>query len=354
MKSYEEIAESMKQTFYEQSGYECDEASDTAIKIRVLAGEIYNLEVYLEWIKNQAFPQTAQGIYLDYHATMRGLNRKSALKSKGTVRFSVSQPAQVRIDIPENTVISTDGEYPISFQTTEYAAIETGQSYVDVQAEAVNGGTDGNVKAGKISVIVTMSLENLTVTNPSAFRFGTDDEDDETLRKRIMESLKFVINGTNKAYYSALAKTVEGVECTNVVPYKFGEGTVAVYISGKRERNDTQTLYKVRTLLQNQREVNVRVFIIHATLKNAVVEMRVQLENGYDMQQVQTAAENKLKELTENYEVGQSLRVEQINDVLYHTQGVKKFEVLELSTTGIDVAENEKMVFQNLYLRSWS
>ncbi len=353
MRTYDEIFETMKNDFYSRVGYECDEASDTGIKLRVLAGEIYNLEVYLEWIKKQAFVQYAQGIYLDYHAQMRGLQRKTALKSRGSVRFSVTESSAVRIEIPEGTIVSTNGASPISFRTTQHAAIESGQSYVDVSAEAVSGGTDGNVVAGKISVIVTMSLENLSVTNPLPFKFGTDDEDDETLRQRVVNSLKFILNGTNREYYSSLAKTVEGVECVNVVPYKFGAGTVAVYISGKNARNDNLTLEKVRTLLQSQREINVNVFVILANIKNASVEMRVQLENGYDIAQVQENAENQLKALTENYEVGQSLRVEQINDVLFHTEGVKKFELLELSTTGISVGENEKMVFQHLTLRSW-
>ena len=354
MRTYDEIVNAMKQDFYERVGYDCDEASDTGIKIRVLAGEIYNLEVYLEWIKRQAFVQTAQGTYLDYHAQMRGLQRKTSQKARGSVRFSVSESSGTDVEIPEGTIISTDGACPISFRTTEYASLSSSDTYVDVSAEAVNGGTDGNVTAGKISVIVTMSLENVRVTNPLPFRFGTDDEDDETLRKRIMKSLAFIINGTNREYYSSLAKTVEGVECVNVVPYKFGAGTVAVYISGKNARNDNLTLERVRTLLQNQREINVRVFVILANIRNATVEMRLQLEDGYDITQVQTVAENKLKALTENYEVGQSLSVEQINDVLFHTEGVRKFELLEMPTTGISVAENERMVFQNLYLRSWS
>lgn len=353
MRTYEEIVDAMKTDFYERVGYDCDEASDTGIKIRVLAGEIYNLEIYLEWIKRQAFVQTAQGIYLDYHAQTRGLQRKTAQKAKGNVRFSVTESSAITIEIPEGTIVSTGGAYPVSFRTTENASIVSGNTYTDVPAEAVNGGTDGNVTAGKISVVVTMSLDNLNVTNLLPFRRGTDDENDETLRKRIINSMEFILNGTNREYYASLAKTVEGVECVNVVPYQFGAGTVAVYISGKNSRNDSVTLEKVRTLLQNQREINVHVFVILANIKNAVVEMRVQLENGYDMTQVQTNAENQLKTLTENYEVGQSLSVEQINDVLFHTEGVKKFEFLEIPSTGITVAENEKMVFQNLYLRSW-
>ena len=89
MRTYEEIVEDMKQSFFGLSGYIPDEASDLGIRMNVLAGEIYNAQTYLEWIKRQVFPQTAQGEYLDYHAQMRGLERKEAVKAVGEVEFIV-------------------------------------------------------------------------------------------------------------------------------------------------------------------------------------------------------------------------------------------------------------------------
>lgn len=351
MKTYEEIAEDMKQRFYEQAGYSPDEASDIGIRIRVLAGEIYNMQTYLEWIKRQAFPQTAQGEYLDYHAQMRGLERKEAVKAVGEVEFSVEQAAEIRIDIPQGTVVSTGGEYPVSFETTEYACINQGETSVSVAAQAVEGGLNGNIVRGKISVIVTVAADDLNVTNLSAFRGGADREDDETLRERIINSLKFIINGTNREYYASLAKTVSGVECVNVVPYKFGAGTVVVYISGKNSRSDTDTVNAVRELLEAQREVNVHVFVIAASLKTALIEANVTLEAGYDIDEVQTEVNNRIRELTESYDVGKSLSLYEINDILYHTDGIKEFEVVSSGTTGITANSNEKIVLGHLYLR---
>ena len=56
MKTYEEIADGMKQSFYEQAGYSPDEASDIGIRMRVLAGEIYNMQTTVDWLKRQLFP----------------------------------------------------------------------------------------------------------------------------------------------------------------------------------------------------------------------------------------------------------------------------------------------------------
>lgn len=351
MQSYEEIVENMKEVFYQQAGYSADEASDIGIRIRLLAGEIFNLQTYLDWIKQQAFPQTAQGEYLDYHAQMRGLQRKDAVKAVGSVRFSVEEVSQANIEIPQGTIVSTGGEAPVSFQTTEYACIEAGIKSVDVKAEAVDGGVIGNVIPGKISVIVTMTAENLSVSNPSAFTLGADAEEDETLRQRVVNSMKFIINGTNKEYYASLAKTVNGVECVNVVPYKYGRGSIALYISGKNSTLGSQTVSQVKELLTAQREVNVTVFVFAAKLCNVVVEVDVTIDDGYEIEEVQNRVNEEISKILDSYNVGQSLNVAVINDVLFHTEGIKDFEVLSEGTSGLTASENEKLVLYQVNLK---
>lgn len=351
MQSYEEIVENMKNLFNQQAGYSADEASDIGVRIRVLAGEIFNLQTYLDWIKQQAFPQTAQGEYLDYHAQMRGLHRKDAVKSVGSVRFSIPEASEVNIEIPQGTIISTSGETPISFQTMEYTCINAGDTSVDVNAEAVDGGVNGNVTSGKISVIVTMTAENLIVNNPSAFTLGADAEDDETLRQRVVNSMKFIINGTNKEYYTSLAKTISGVECVNVVPYKYGRGSVAIYISGKDSALTSQTVTKVKDLLSEQREVNVSVYVFAAKICKTIIEVDVTLEDGYDIEEVQNRVSEQISEILESYNVGQSLTVAVINDVLFHTEGIKNFEVLSNGTSGLTAADNEKLVLYQVNLK---
>ena len=351
METYEEIVQNMMNNFKLRAGYSADEASDVGIRIRVLAGEIYNLKAYFEWIKRQAFPQTAQGEYLDYHAQMRGLERKTAQKAVGSLLFSLPEVSTVKVEIPAGTIVSTSGEEPISFQTTEYAYIDIGQKTVTVSAEAVEGGVKGNVIGKLVSVIVTMTADNLTVTNLTAFTQGADAEDDETLRSRIINSLKFIINGTNNEYYSMLAKTVSGVECVNVVPRRGGTGTVWLYISGKSSTLDSETVAKVQSLLSEQREVNVAVTVRSATLLNCTIDVKVTLEDGYSLENVQSEAKARLEEILSTYNVGQSLEEKVINDVLYHTEGIKSFEIATLGTSGLTASVNQKIVLQELNLR---
>lgn len=351
MSTYESIVENMKADFLEKTGYSPDEASDIGIRIRVLAGELYNINTYLEWIKRQIFPQTAEGEYLDYHAQLRGLKRKQAVKAVGTVEFSLKETATEKIDIPENTVVSTGGEHPISFETTRYAYIDVGSSFVVVPARAIIGGEMGNIARKQISVVSTMTVDGLSVTNQGAFTTGANAEDDDTLRNRILNSMKFILNGTNKEYYSALAKTINGVECVNVVPRKNGVGTVTVYVSGREMEVGVLTVLSVQSLLDKSREVNVTVTVKAAELLPCNLEISVTPENGYTIEELQKELYAKIKEIIDKLDVGESLSIAVVNDILYHTTGIKEYKVLEGPSSGFTARENEKIVLENVYLR---
>ena len=86
--TYESILSRMQDQFQELAGFPADDASDIGIRLKVLAGELFSACTNLDWLKRQVFPQTAQGIQLDYHAQQRGIQRKSAVRSQGTLEFS--------------------------------------------------------------------------------------------------------------------------------------------------------------------------------------------------------------------------------------------------------------------------
>lgn len=94
MITYDEIYNRMKSEFSAKSKYDFDEASDAAIRMRVLAGEIFNAMTNIEWLKNQMFVATASGEYLDYFASQRGLERKQAQKAQGELTFFINEPVE--------------------------------------------------------------------------------------------------------------------------------------------------------------------------------------------------------------------------------------------------------------------
>ncbi|MBQ1381135.1 MAG: baseplate J/gp47 family protein, partial [Ruminococcus sp.] len=109
----------MKENYTQQRGEDFDEAGDIAIRLKVLAGEIYNMQTTVEWLKRQLFPSTATGEFLDRFAAQRGLARNPAVKARGQLKFSVNEQKTTAVTIPRGTVVSTDSELPVRLYTTE-------------------------------------------------------------------------------------------------------------------------------------------------------------------------------------------------------------------------------------------
>ena len=104
MKTIDEIYEQMLSCFGEQTGLEPKEGTDLSARLYALAAQVYSLYVQADGVTRQAFPQTAEGEYLDRHAQLRGLERKAAVAARGTVRFTAGEAWETQREIPEGTV----------------------------------------------------------------------------------------------------------------------------------------------------------------------------------------------------------------------------------------------------------
>ena len=106
MKTTDEIYEEMCLAFKNISGFEVNDGCDMAVRLYAAAAQIYSLYVYNDWVKNQCFPQTATGAYLENHAQMRGITRNPARKASGTIRFYIEEAAEADITIQAGIVLS--------------------------------------------------------------------------------------------------------------------------------------------------------------------------------------------------------------------------------------------------------
>ena len=71
MKTVESIYEEMLEQFGTCTGLEPVEGCDLSARLYAVAAQVYALYVQADWVARQAFPQTAQGEYLDRHAQLR-------------------------------------------------------------------------------------------------------------------------------------------------------------------------------------------------------------------------------------------------------------------------------------------
>ena len=72
MKTVDEIFGEMLVCFGERTGMEVDQGCDLAVRLYAAAAQIYALYLQADWVARQAFPQTAEGDYLDLHAQRSG------------------------------------------------------------------------------------------------------------------------------------------------------------------------------------------------------------------------------------------------------------------------------------------
>ena len=196
MKSVDEIYQELLAAFARRAGFTPEGSCDLAVRLYAAAAQIQALDIQAEWVLDQSFPQTAQGVYLDRHAAMRGLSRLPASRAVGTLRFSVDSPPALPVNIPAGTVCMTADER--RFQSTDGVTLEAGETYVDAPAEALEAGGGGNAVAGAVRFLTACPVAVTACTNPAAFSGGSDAEDDETLRRRVLESYQRLPNGANE------------------------------------------------------------------------------------------------------------------------------------------------------------
>ena len=153
MKTVETIYEEMLEQFGKRTGLEPVEGCDLSARLYAVAAQVYALYVQADWVARQAFPQTAQGEYLDRHAQLRSLERKGAVAAQGVVRFTAGETAAEDRIIPQGTVCMTVGL--VRFETTQEGVISAGELTADVPVRALTEGAAGNVGAG---TIVTMAV----------------------------------------------------------------------------------------------------------------------------------------------------------------------------------------------------
>lgn len=284
METYESVLEHMHSTFRGLAGFSPDDASDLGIRMKVLAGEVYSLLSGIEWLKQQVFPQTAQADYLEKHAEQRGLSRKGAVASSGSLLFGRATALPYEVLIPAGAVCATAGEADSRFVTTKDVVLQAGALSVEAPAVSYEGGRAGNAAAGAVNLLLTPPAGIETVKNPVAFTGGADGETDEELRKRLMKSYEIVPNGTNGEFYRSFAVQFDGIQSAGVLARADGSGTVTVYAAAKGDVPPPALLAEIQRQLNELREISVTVKVLPAELVKVSVLVYIQPAEGWTLE----------------------------------------------------------------------
>ncbi len=324
--SYDEILERMSDKYYELAGEEAERMSDSGIKLRLLAGEIFSLETNIDWLKRQMFASTATGEELDKHAAQRGLERFRGKKASGALLLKVDVPVEYDIVIPMGTIFTTwDGR--LNFISTEEVIIYKGTGYTFVEVEAEKSGSEYNVGLDEVTTIVTYFSIGLGISNTSVFLGGTDDESDEALRKRIAESMKNIPNGANLAFYRSLAMSVDGVQSVSFG----GENTnsLSVYVAGRGEMVSSNAIVQIQTLLNENKIPGTEIRVYNAAVINMDLNVRISIKSGYVVSDVIAKVENAVRNYFLDLSVGQDAILAEIGSRIINVDGVRNYEFVD-------------------------
>lgn len=209
------------------------EGSFAADNAQAVGKEIAKYYAYMEWLQSMHYALTAEGEWLDKKGVEHGVFRKKATQSTGVVTFT-GAPGTV---IPTGFKVYSDTQ---TFEVVYGGSIGDSGS-VDLSVRSVERGVNVNVPIGAIEK--ADSIDGLrAVRNDASITGGTDDEDDESLRERLLLRMRYPGTSGNKYHYLHWAMEVDGVGRVKVFPEWSGPGTVKVSILDRNQGVASQEL----------------------------------------------------------------------------------------------------------------
>ena len=129
----------------------------------------------------------AEGEFLDNFGDMAGVHREQSSPSVGEVTFTLKEAKNDIVEIPADTVVATDDA--ISFILTDDVIIYPGDTIGTGEVLCEQEGEYTNVLPGTVNIIISdLDINGLSVTNEDYFYDGSDIEEDEDYRARILNA----------------------------------------------------------------------------------------------------------------------------------------------------------------------
>lgn len=216
----------------------------------------------------------------------------------------------------------------VRFETTRTVILKAGNLWADAPAQALEPGIQGNVATDTVRTMAVAPLGVSACTNPAPFVGGTEEEGDEALRKRIVETYRRMPNGTNAAYYEREALSFPAVAAVNVLGRNRGRGTVDVVIATAQGQPDEDLLLQVASHLQSVREIAVDVNVLGPTQVGVPVSVRIRAEEGKALEAVAALVTDQITSYFNGGLLGESVLRARLGQLVYQVEGVANFKLL--------------------------
>ena len=132
--SEEEVEQLLTDALIEEFGSDIDLSRSSVFRtlVRIIArASAEEISPTLQEIFEGSFLETAEGVMLDRVVEILGISRISSRRATGVVRFIREEPTHQTFTIPSGTVVQTDGEDPIRFETRRSTNIQLYANFED-------------------------------------------------------------------------------------------------------------------------------------------------------------------------------------------------------------------------------
>lgn len=326
--TYDEILNEMETQFYNECGEYAKEYSEVELRIKAVASEIYAAYTASDYALKQAFVQTATGEYLDRHAQMRGITRKTASLAKGKLAFFLAEALDEDVEIPKGTICSVKDNPLIQFSTNITAYILAGDTGVSIEATALSTGEAFNAPENSVTVMVNPPEYVFSVTNQKAFSGGSDPETDESLRQRIIDSYGSALsNGVNaKSMEEQILSIDEIKDCS--ICYDSEKSVLNVWL---RTASD-EPLYsdmkeEIKDILGVLDICNVDYELTLAVKSEFSVFAAVKAARGADGEKLIEDVKNAIREACSGQKIGTSINLSSVTTAVLGIENVQFAEI---------------------------
>lgn len=186
-------------------------------------------------IIRETYIKTAQGEFLDYRAVEHGTSRYEATNAEVKAKFNDDDGKPVNVEVGDR--FASIAESPIFYTVIK----SNGDGTAEMQAE--EAGTSANSYLGQILPVTPNDnlawAEIIEITIPAR-----DEENDEHLRARLLNTNSWVAYGGNVADYLNMTSKINDVGATQVYPTWDGPGTVKLVILNNNLMPASSTLVK--------------------------------------------------------------------------------------------------------------
>lgn len=331
--TFNDILTQMKNSYFSVKGETLSENSETAKRLEAVASELYSLSCYGDYIFKQAFVQTATGKYLDYHAQLRGVTRKTASSSSGEVTFSVLEPSQENIVIPAGTVCSVHSKPYIQFATDSEAVITAGSLSVTVGVTALGEGEEYNVGANEITVMVNAPTSIYSVSNSNDISGGCDEESDSSLRKRIINHYAMSANGVSCQSVENVILNLDYVLDCNVFLSQTS-GKITVIVKTKTGSLEPKQKYEIQDTVGFAELVGAYVDVVLCQDEDFSLVVEANVRYGFDKTEIENQISQAVNDVCSALKIGEPLSLNTVSKQLIKIDGISTFNVYSNDALG--------------------